>query len=116
VVPLFYKLETRCSTAILSAHRATDRSRDPAIWLEGFQAELSFTLGAGFADPDHLAALGGGHIFSEDKFDHLAAPKIETSSEPETFFRRIDDEAGESLRVAVQIDDQTGGSLRYGPP
>jgi len=59
--------------------------------LEGFQAELSLPLGAGFTDPHHLAALGGGHIFSEEEFDHLAAPKIKTSSQPETFSRRIDD-------------------------
>jgi len=37
--------------------------------------------------------------------DHLAAPNIETSAQPETFFRRIDGATGESLRVAVQIDD-----------
>jgi hypothetical protein len=62
-------------------------------------------LGARFADPDHPAALGVGHVFIEDKFDNLTAPEVETSADPETFFRRIDDEAGESLCLAVQIDD-----------
>src|SRR5258706_208617 len=73
---------------------------------EGFRPRGSF----------HLAALGRGHILFEYKFDHLAAPKIETSSEPETFFGRIDDEAGQALCVAVQIDDQAGGNLRCGAP
>jgi hypothetical protein len=42
--------------------------------LEGFQADFSLLLGASFADPDHVAALGAGRLFIEDKFDHLAAP------------------------------------------
>jgi len=37
-------------------------------------------LGADFADPYHHAALWAGHIFFEDKFDYLAALKIETST------------------------------------
>jgi len=41
-------------------------------------------LGVGFADPDHLAALGA--VFIENELDHLAAPNIETSAQPETFF------------------------------
>jgi len=62
--------------------------------LDGFQADFSLLLGASFADPDHAAALRAGHLFVEDKFDHLAAPKVETSAQPETFFRRIEYEAG----------------------
>src|SRR6266849_4679123 len=81
--------------------------------LDGFQAGFSFMLGAGFADPDHAAALGAGRLFIEDKFDHLAAPKVETSAQPETFFRGIEDEAGEPLRLAVQIDDQAAALLRH---
>ena len=54
--------------------------------LDGFQADFSFLLGAGFADPDHVAALGAGRLFIEDKFDHLAAPKVETSTQPEALF------------------------------
>ncbi len=77
--------------------------------LDGFQADFSLLLGAGFADPDHAAALGAGRLFVEDKFDHLAVPKIETSAQPETFFRGIEDQAGEPLRLAVQIDDPSGG-------
>ncbi len=73
--------------------------------LDSFQANFAFLLGAGFADPDHPAALGVGHVFIEDKFDNLTAPEVETSTHAETFFRRIDDEAGESLCLAVQIDD-----------
>jgi hypothetical protein len=80
--------------------------------LHCFKADFSFPLGAWFADPDHPTALGAGHVFIEDKLDHLAAPKIETSTQPETFSRRINDEAGESLRLAVQIDDQAGAPLR----
>jgi len=81
--------------------------------LDGFQADFSLLLGAGFADPDHAAALGAGRLFVEDKFDHLAVPKIETSAQPETFFRGIEDQAGEPLRLAVQIDDQAGAPLRH---
>ena len=48
------------------------------VRLARFQADFSFLLGAGFSDPDHTAALGAGRLFIEDKFDHLAAPKVET--------------------------------------
>ena len=70
-----------------------------------FQAEFTFLFGAGFADPDHAALLGAGRFLIDGKFDHLAAPEVETSAQPEPFFRGIEDEAGESLRLAVQIDD-----------
>jgi len=73
--------------------------------LHGFQADFSLLLGADFADPDYAAALGVGRLFIEDKFHHLAAPKVEISAQPEAFFRGIEDEARESLRRAVQIDD-----------
>lgn len=73
--------------------------------LARFQADFSFLLGAGFADPDHTAALGAGRLFIEDKFDHLATLKVETSAQPETFFRGIEDQAGVSLRLAIKIDD-----------
>lgn len=62
-------------------------------------------LGAGSANPDHTAALGAGRLFIEDKFDQLATPKFETSAQSETFYRAIEDKAGESLRLAIQIDD-----------
>src|SRR5882762_9992698 len=83
------------------------RLRAPRIHsrIQKLQPHLPFLLGARFADPDHPAALGAGHVFIEDKFDNLTAPEVETSAHPETFFRRIDDEAGESLCLAVQIDD-----------
>jgi hypothetical protein len=91
---------------------AHEQSADP---LDGFQADFSFLLGAGFADPDHAAAHGAERVFIADKFDHLAAPKVENSAQPETFFRGIEDEAGEPLLVAVQIDDQAGAPLRHHP-
>ena len=81
--------------------------------LQGFQADFSILLGASFADPDHAAALRAGHLFVEDKFDHLAAPKVETSAQPEAFFRGIEDEAREPLWLTVQIDDQAGAPLRH---
>jgi hypothetical protein len=43
-------------------------------YLNDLQAGFSFLLGATFADPNHAAALGAGHLFVEDKFDYLAAP------------------------------------------
>ena len=72
-------------------------------------------LGAGSADPNHTATLGAVRLFLEDEFDHLAASKVETSAQPETFFRGIEDEAGESLRLAVQIDDYTGAPFQHHP-
>jgi hypothetical protein len=81
--------------------------------LDGFQADFSLLLGAGFADPDYATALGARSLFVEDKFKHLAAPKVETSAQPEAFFRGIEDEAGVSRRLAVQIDDKAGAPLRH---
>jgi len=72
--------------------------------LDGFQADFSLLLGAGSADPDHTAALGAGRLFIEDNFDHLAALKFNTSAQPETFYRGVEDKAGKSLRLAIQID------------
>jgi hypothetical protein len=83
--------------------------------LDGFQADFSFLFGASLADPDHAAALGAGPVFIEDKFDHLAAPKVESSAQPESVFRGIEDEAGEPLLVAGQIDYQAGAPLRHHP-
>src|SRR5260370_4936948 len=87
----------------------------PDDHLDGFQTDFSLLLGARFADPDHPAALGVGHAFIEDKFDNLTAPEVETSAHPETFFRGIEDEAREPLRLAVQIDDQASAPLRHHP-
>jgi hypothetical protein len=71
--------------------------------LDGFQADFSLLLGARFANPDDAAALGAGGLLIEDKFDHFAAPKVETTAQPEFFFRGIQDEAWESLRLASRL-------------
>ena len=80
--------------------------------LGAFESDFSILLGAGFADPDYTTAHGGKRVFIEDKFYGLAAPKVKTSAQPETLFRGIEDEAGEPLLVAVQINDQAGAPLR----
>jgi hypothetical protein len=80
--------------------------------LGGFQPDFSRLLGAGFANPDHAAALGFEGLLIEDKFDPLPAPKVETSTQSEAFFRGIEDEAREYLRLAIQIDDQAGAPLQ----
>lgn len=54
--------------------------------LDGFQADFSFLLGASFANPDHAATHEAERVFIGDKFDHLAAPKVETSAQPEPSF------------------------------
>jgi hypothetical protein len=90
-----------------------ERISNLLIPLYDFQADFAVVLGAGFADPDHAAALANGRVFIEDKFDHLAALNMETSAQPETYFREIEDEAGEPLLVAVQADDQVGAPLRH---
>ena len=82
-------------------------------YLDGFQADFALLLGAGFADPDHATPLGAGRLFVEDKFDHLTTPQVETSTQPEAFFRGVKDEAGEPLRFAVQIDNQAGAPLQH---
>lgn len=81
--------------------------------LDYFHADFSLLLGAGSADPDHGAAPEVGRVVFEDNFDQLAAPKVETSAQPETFLRGIEDQTGEPLRLAVWIDDQAGALLRH---
>ena len=61
------------------------------ITLHCFQADFSRLLGTRLADPDHTAALGAWRLFIQDKFDQLAAPKVEIAAESETLFRRIED-------------------------
>jgi hypothetical protein len=56
------------------------------VRLAGFESDFTFLLGAGFANPDHGATFGDGRVFIEDKLDYLAAPKVENSAQPETFF------------------------------
>jgi hypothetical protein len=85
------------------------------VRLARFEADISFLLGASFADPDYAAALGAERVLIEDKFDHLAAPKMETTAQPKSFFRGIQEEAGESPLVAVQIDNQAAAPLRHHP-
>jgi hypothetical protein len=112
---LLYKVEKSGSNGILGGRLINDRRPGSGDRLDGFQADFAFLLGAGFADPDNSAALGAGHVFIDDKFDHLASPKTGTSAQPETSFRWIDDQARESLGIAVQIDDQAGAPLRDHP-
>jgi hypothetical protein len=80
--------------------------------LQGFQADFSILFGANLTDPDHATALGIGRLFVQDKFDELTAPKVESSAQPESFFRGIEDEAGNPFRFAVQIDNQASAPLR----
>jgi len=54
--------------------------------LNSFQPDFSGLLGVGFANPHHVAAFGHGGFLIEDKFHHLTAAKVETSTQPETFF------------------------------
>jgi hypothetical protein len=84
------------------------QSRKASGWLDGLEADFSFLFGAGFADPDYAAALWGGRLFVEDKFDDLATPNVESSAQPEAVFRGIEDEAWEPPGPAFQIDDQAG--------
>jgi hypothetical protein len=45
---------------------ATHGNWAPASLLDGFQADFSFLLGVGFANPDYAAASGAGRVFIED--------------------------------------------------
>ena len=81
--------------------------------LNGFQPDFPFLLGTGFANPDHAAEVGAVASLFEDEFDDLSAPELETSTQPEPSFRGIKDKAWESLRLAVQIDNQAGPLLQH---
>ena len=48
----------------------------------------------------------------EDNFDHLTAPNVEISPQPETFSGQIENEAWDSLRVTVEIYDYAGRGLQ----
>jgi hypothetical protein len=64
--------------------RRIETKWQPADQLLNFQADFALKLGAGFADPDHAAALADRRKLIEDKLDHLAALKVEASTHPET--------------------------------
>jgi hypothetical protein len=51
--------------------------------------------------PTQTTLQGTERVFIEDDFDYLTAPNLEITAQPKTFFRGIEDEAGESLLVAV---------------
>ena len=80
--------------------------------LDYFQASLSFLLGFGSPDPDNTATFGIRWVFIENHFHHLAAPEIKTPAHSKAFIRGIEDETGQPLRYAVQIDNHAGASFR----
>jgi hypothetical protein len=81
--------------------------------LYNLQTNLSFLLGAGFTHPNHTTAHRTERFWIKDNFDKLSAPKVETSAQPVTFFRGIEDETGEPSLIAVQIDDEAGAPLQH---
>jgi hypothetical protein len=86
--------------------------RDSARYLNDLHSDFSLLLGANFADPDHPGAHRNERLMFEDNLDHLTARKIEISPQPEAFTGQIEDEAWDSIRVAVQIYDYTGRNLQ----
>jgi hypothetical protein len=81
--------------------------------LHKFQAHFSFLLGSYLADPHYATALRRGHFVINTNFDYLAAPQVKPSTQPETFLRRIENQAGEPSRPAFQIDDQARALLQW---
>src|SRR6267143_590085 len=54
---------------------------------------------------DHPTALRAGQVFIEDKFNHLAAPKVETSSQPETLCHVVGIESNKSgCKFSVDVE------------
>ncbi len=85
-----------------------NRGRGGGRSLHRFEAGFALLLGAGFADPYHAAAHGAQRVLVQDKFDHLSAPQVKMPVEPESLFRGIDHQAGNSCLVPLEIDDQAG--------
>jgi hypothetical protein len=81
--------------------------------LKGFEADLAFLLGAGFADPDHAAADGIQFVIARDDLDQLSAFEPEAASEAEALGRTVHNEAGNPARLRAEIDDHAG-SLSHG--
>ena len=72
-------------------------------------------LGAGFADPYYAAAHGAQRVLVQYELDHLPASQMEMPVEPESLFRGIDHQAGNSCLVSLEINDQAGALLRNDP-
>jgi len=54
---------------------------------------------------DHPTALRAGQVFIEDKFNHLAAPKVETSAQPETLCHVVGIESNKSgCKFSVDVE------------
>lgn len=68
-------------------------------------------LRASFADPGHPTEVCVGQVFTEFKFDYFTALEVEPSADTETFQRKIEDKAAESLSLGVQVEPQGGGSF-----
>lgn len=81
--------------------------------LHGFEADLAFLFGAGFADPDHAAADGIQFIVAGDDLDHLPSPEPEAASQAEALGRTIHNEAGNPVWLRAEINDYAG-SLSHG--
>jgi hypothetical protein len=81
--------------------------------LHRFQTGFSRLIGAGFANPDHVAADRSERLIIKDKFNDLPTLKLVTLSQSETVLRGIKDKARESLGMAIQIDDQAGAPLQH---
>ncbi len=93
--------------------KPTDLIRRAA--LDGFESHLAFLFGPWLADPHHAAANGVQLIVARDDLDDLSALEPETSPEPKPLRRTVDDEAGNSLRVGAEVDNDAG-SLLYDDP
>jgi len=76
--------------------------------LNGFEADLAVLFGAGFADPNYAAADGVEFIITGDDLDKLPRPKSRAAPEAKPLGRPIHDEAGNTLWVRTEINDDTG--------
>lgn len=76
--------------------------------LNGFEADLAVLFGAGFADPDHAAADGVEFIIAGDDLDKLPGAEPRAAPKAKPLGRPIHDEAGNTLRVRTEIDDDAG--------
>ena len=83
------------------------------VTLDGFEANLAFLFGTGFADPDHTATDGVQFIIAGDDLDHLPTLEPEAAPQAEALRRTVHNEAGNPMRLRTEVNHHAG-SLSHG--
>jgi len=83
--------------------------------LKGLQADFTGVFRCRFSYPDDPATRKICGVLIEDEFDDLARPNSGNSTHAKAVWRRIQKEAGNSFRVAMEVDDETCPTLADSP-